>query len=52
MLHFDGAFFYFFQCPHCKTYWECGTHMPIYEVRAERAVAGPFKTVDPIEEWR
>jgi hypothetical protein len=33
-LHFDGWFFYVFQCPHCKRFWEVGTHMPVYEVTA------------------
>ena len=34
-LHFDGDFLYFFQCPHCKRYWEVGSHVAIYEARAE-----------------
>ena len=35
--HYDGAFFYFFQCNKCGKYWEVGTHMPIYEVTKEEA---------------
>ena len=34
--HYDGDFFYFFQC-RCGKYWEVGTHMPIYEVTKEAA---------------
>lgn len=50
-LHFDGDFLYFFQCPHCKTYWECGTHMPIYEVSAARAGEHVVKQPEPDENW-
>lgn len=35
LLHYDGDFLYSFQCPHCKTFWECGSHVPIYEVSKE-----------------
>lgn len=35
--HFDGDFFYFFKCPTCGQVWECGTHVAIYPVLAERA---------------
>jgi hypothetical protein len=35
-MHADTEFFYFFQCPGCKRYWEVGTHVAIYEVDAER----------------
>lgn len=49
-LHFDGDFLYFFQCPHCKRFWEVGTHMPIYEVDAK--TAGEFvKHPDPDEDY-
>jgi hypothetical protein len=45
--HFDGDFFYFFQCPSCKKYWEVGTHVLIYEVPAERVK--DLSTVQKIE---
>ena len=35
--HFDGDFFYYFQCPACQQYWEVGTHVAIYPVTAEQA---------------
>ena len=35
--HYDGGFFYFFQCPRCEKYWEVGTHMPVYEATKEEA---------------
>lgn len=31
-LHFDGDFFYSFQCPVCKRYWEVGSSVEIYEI--------------------
>ena len=37
--HYDGDFFYTFQCNKCGKYWEVGTHMPIYEVTKEAAGA-------------
>lgn len=30
--HYDGMFFYFFQCPKCKQVYECGTHISIYPI--------------------
>lgn len=47
--HFDGDFFYFFQCPHCKRYWEVGTHVKIYEVDAARVAGKHVKQADPDE---
>lgn len=48
-LHFDGDFLYSFQCPHCKRYYETGSHLPIYEVDA--ATAGEYaKHLDPDED--
>src|SRR5262249_53891442 len=37
--HYDGDFFYFFQCPHCERFWEVGTHVAIYPV-TEADMAG------------
>lgn len=37
LLHFDGDFFYTFQCPYCQQYFEVGTHIPIYKVTAAEA---------------
>ena len=37
MSHFDGDFFYTFQCPFCKCFWEVGTHVAIYPISEERA---------------
>lgn len=48
--HFDGDFFYFFQCPHCERYWEVGTHVSIYEVPKERADGRACQLVDPDDE--
>ena len=36
--HYDGDFFYFFQC-RCGKFWKVGTDMPIYEVTKEEAGA-------------
>ncbi len=35
-LHYDGDFLYYFLCPHCDKLWEMGTHIPIYEVAADK----------------
>lgn len=35
-IHFDGDFLYNWLCPKCDRLWEMGTHMPMYEVAAER----------------
>ena len=35
-LYFDGHFLYYWVCPHCYRLWEMGTHIPMYEVLAER----------------
>ena len=49
-LHFDGDFFYFFQCPYCKQYWEVGTHIALYAASPARALQGPFQVVERREE--
>lgn len=36
LLHYDGDFLYYFVCTHCNRLWEMGTHIPIYEVPAEK----------------
>ena len=30
--HFDGDFFYDFQCPHCLQHWEVGTHVTLHPI--------------------
>lgn len=30
--HYDGSFFYFFQCPVCNQIYECGSHIEVYPI--------------------
>lgn len=46
--HFDGDFFYTFQCPNCLQYWEVGTHVQIYPITKEEA--GEFVKLPEKEE--
>lgn len=49
--HFDGDFFYEFQCPHCLRYWEVGTHVQLYEVTKEHFEGrGCAQVVEPDED--
>jgi len=53
-LHYDGAFLYYWRCPHCKRIWEMGTHISIYEVPADKQMElearGSVKTPEPDED--
>jgi hypothetical protein len=49
-LHFDGDFMYFLRCPHCRTVWEVGTHVALYEVKDHRADGAFIKEAEADEE--
>jgi hypothetical protein len=49
-LHFDGDFMYFLRCPHCRTVWEVGTHVSLYEVTHSRVDEQRIRTPEADEE--
>lgn len=50
MSHFDGDFFYFFECPHCRARYSVGSNVKLHKMTSEELTAiddGRFKLSEP-----
>lgn len=44
--HFDGDFFYYFECPACHAKYAVGQNVKLIPLTAEQAENKPFKTTE------